>query len=156
MDTKVKVGVLVISEDDKVLLIKEKIKKKPVPLWNIIKGTYDGGETIFDAARRECMEEANLDVDLVNALGAYISEDPKSIRAQFNFLANAKSIDASISSKSEQAILDECIEEVRWFTKSEIMQMQPEEFISDRTFQSLHDWIGGCKFPLDIYKHVTL
>jgi len=38
MDTKAKIGVVVVGKDGRVLLIKEKLEKKPVALWNIIKG----------------------------------------------------------------------------------------------------------------------
>ncbi|MBP7811821.1 MAG: NUDIX hydrolase, partial [Candidatus Moranbacteria bacterium] len=65
MDTKAKIGVIVADKEGRVLLVKEKLEKKPVALWNIIKGSYDGGETIFEAAKRECWEEVSLNVELI-------------------------------------------------------------------------------------------
>ena len=52
---KIKIGVIIISDGNKILLIKEKLEDKPIPLWNIIKGTYgdNGQETVFEAAIRE-------------------------------------------------------------------------------------------------------
>ena len=90
MDTKLKVGVIVVGNDGRALLIKEKLSKKPVPLWNTIKGSHDSGETIFEAAIRECKEEVSLDVELTRSLGVYVSEKEGKIRAQFKFLAYAK------------------------------------------------------------------
>ncbi len=85
MDIKVKVGVVITNSEDKILLLKEKVRKN-IPLWNIVKGSYgdNGDEDIFEAARRECMEEACSDVKLISALGAYVSKEGDKIRIQFN------------------------------------------------------------------------
>ncbi len=156
MDIKIKVGVVVMGEDGKVLLIKEKLAKKPVPLWNIIKGSYDGGETIFEAAKRECQEEASVDVELTHSLGVYVSEDVEKMRIQFNFLAKAKNTSIGLASREEQTSRNEAIEEVRWFTKNEILNMDTAVFISSRTYELLKDWIAGKTFPLETYKSVEM
>ena len=131
-------------------------QKKPVALWNIIKGTYDGGETIFDAAKRECKEEASIEVDLVNALGAYVSEESGKMRVQFNFLALAHESGAAVADQAEQLSRGEAIEEVCWFTKEEIAQMHPDEFVSARASELLADWATGTKFSLESYKQVEM
>lgn len=156
MDTKVKVGVIVVNKNGDVLLIKEKLEKKPVALWNIIKGSYDGGETIFEAAKRECEEEASLDVELARSLGVYVSEEPGKMRIQFNFLAETDGSVAGVASREDQELRDEAIEEVRWFTKDEIGKMQQEEFVSARAFELLQDWISGESFPLNACKQVEM
>ena len=156
MDTKIKVGVIVEGDNNRVLLIKEKLAKKPVPLWNIIKGSYDGGETIFEAAIRECREEASIEISLVRSLGVYVSEEAEKIRAQFNFLARTEDTSAELASVEEQESRDENIEELRWFTKEEILKMKAEDFVSLRTYELLHDWISGKEFPLEVYKQVVM
>ena len=156
MDISVKVGVVVEGDDGKVLLIKEKLQKKPVALWNIIKGTYEQGESIFDAARRECREEASVEVDLTHSLGAYVSEGPGKMRIQFNFLARASGMNAKVASSSEQVLRDESIEEVRWFAKEEITSMHPSEFVSARAHELLMDWVEGKKFPIEAFKQVEI
>jgi len=40
MSTKIKIGVIITNNQNQALLIKEKLEDKPVPMWNIIKGTY--------------------------------------------------------------------------------------------------------------------
>ena len=154
-DTKIKVGVIVVWDDGRVSLLKEKLPKKPSPLWNTIKGSHDSGETIFNAAMRECKEESSLDVVLTHSLGVYVSEKEGKIRVQFNFLAHAKDALAKLPPVEEQATRDENIQELRWFTKEEILKMNPEEFISERTFELLHDWIAGKQFPLEVCKQVS-
>lgn len=157
MNTKVKIAVVVTNKDEKVLLIKEKVEEKPKPLWNIIKGSYDGGETIFDAAMRECREEASIDVELTHSLGVYASEESEKIRVQFNFLAHAKDgASAQVADAKDQALLNETIEEVRWFTKEEIQAMHPDEFVSSRSYELLMDWVRGESFPLNACKQVKM
>lgn len=157
MNIKTKVGVIVEAEDGRVLLIKENLDKKPVPLWNIIKGSYEGGETIFEAACRECQEESQLNVKLINSLGVYISEEKEKIRMQFNFLARASNpSDANVVSREEQALRNEAIEEVRWFTREEIMSMDENEFVSTRSYSLIQDWLSDKKYPLKIYRQVKM
>lgn len=156
MDTKAKVGIIITDKDGRVLLIKEKLEKKPIALWNIIKGSYDGDETIFEAAKRECLEETCLNVELIHSLGVYVSEESGKIRIQFNFLAKTDNNNAEIASKEEQRPRNEAIEEVRWFTKEEIGKMNSGEFVSTRSFELLQDWISGELFPLSICKQVEM
>lgn len=151
-----KIGVVVVGDNETVLLIREKLEKNPIALWNIIKGSYDGGETIFDAAKRECKEEASLDVELTHSLGAYISEESEKIRIQFNFLAEVNDMNVGVASREEQKLKNEAIEEVRWFTKAEIAQMHPEDFVSARALELLRDWMSGKTFPLEAYKQVDM
>ena len=156
MDTKVKVAVVVTNSEGKVLLIKEKLRSKPDALWNVIKGTYDGGETIFECAIRECNEEASLDVMLTYLLGVYISEKEEKMRIQFNYIAVAAHANAHVASASDQERFDESIEEVRWFSADEIAQMSSDDFVSHRAYQLLLDWKSGQSFPLESVKQVSM
>ncbi len=157
IDTQIKVGVVVTRDDGSVLLIKEATKKHPDPLWNILKGTYEGGETILDAAKRECREEASIDVELVGLLGIFISNDHGKIRAQFNFLAQARDTLATIANLHDQKALGETIEEVRWFTREEIARMEQSEFLSVRAYELLRVWLSDDKIlPLESIKDVSM
>lgn len=156
MNTKVKVGVVVVDEDGKILLIKEKLKKNPKALWNIIKGTYAGGETIFETAKRECEEEASVDVELVNSLGVFVSEKNEEIRIQLNFLAKAHNTDIKIASKKDQQILEENIKEAQWFTRDDVLKMDSAQFVSKRSFSLVQTWLSGSLFPLDMCKQIEM
>ncbi|OHA83267.1 MAG: hypothetical protein A2937_03905 [Candidatus Yonathbacteria bacterium RIFCSPLOWO2_01_FULL_47_33b] len=156
MDTKIKVGVIIVDEDGRALLIKEKLAKNPTPLWNIVKGSHDSGETIFTTAIRECKEEASLDVTLIHSLGVYVSEEADKRRVQFNFLAHADGAGARPASAVEQELHGESVLEVRWFTKEELSKMLPEEFISLRAYELLRDWVEGKEFPLEVCKQVDM
>jgi len=159
MDVKVKVGVIITDDkESSILLIKEKIKKKNRPLWNIIKGSYgdNGDEGIFDTAVRECEEEASVKVDLTGALGAYISKEDDKIRIQFNFLGKIIEGEPKIAPQEEQNTRDEYIQEIRWFSKGELSKIGPDEFISNRIYELVKNWMSDKKYPLDIYKQVSL
>lgn len=142
--------------DDKILLIKEKIKKKNLPLWNIIKGSYDaeGNETIFDAAVRECFEEASVKVKLTHSSGVYVSKDQNKAQIQFNFLGKILEGKPIIPDVEEQSSRDESIHEIKWFSRSDLLKMDSNEFISNRTYKLIHDWIGGKKYPLQVFKQI--
>ncbi len=156
MDTKIKVGVVIVTEDGRVLLIKEKLSKDEPSLWNIIKGSHEAGETVKEAALRECREEVGLDVDLTSSLGVYISQALGKIRVQFNFLAHTMSTETTLAANIEQESRGEAILEARWFTKEEVAGMDPDEFMSTRTRELLKDWMAGKTFPLDVCKEVGM
>lgn len=155
MNTQVKIGV-VVEDGDKILLIKEKIEKKDRALWNVVKGSYgdNGDETIFEAAIRECQEEASVKVELTGALGTFISRDGDRTRIQFNFVAKIIEGEPRIASADEQEPRNENIQEIKWFSKDELSQMNPEEFISNRAYELIKLWQTGQKYPLDVYKEV--
>jgi len=159
MNTQIKIAVVVADKSgDKILLIKEKIKKKDRPLWNIIKGSHgdNGDESVFEAAKRECGEEVSVKVELTDALGVYISKESDRMRIQFNFIAKIIEGEPKLAPIDEQKTRDEFIQEIKWFSKRELSKMSPEEFISNRSYQVIQDWLSGARYPLDTYKHVEI
>ena len=158
MSTKIKIGVIIVDEKDKILLIKEKLENKPIPLWNIIKGTYgdNGDETIFETAIRECQEEAGVKVDLTNLLGCYIAQRPGKTRIQFNFLAKIMEGKPTLADKKEQESRNEHINELKWFSKGDLTKINLDEFISKRAYAAVQDWVKGKSYFLDTVRHTEL
>lgn len=158
MSTKTKIGVIIVNDQNKILLLKEKLEDKPVSLWNIVKGTYgdNGDETIFEAAARECQEEAGVKINLTDLLGCYIAQRSDKIRIQFNFLAEIVEGKPTLSGSKEQKSRDECISELKWFSKEDLTKMDPDEFISKRAYTAIQDWIEDKLYPLDAIKHTEL
>lgn len=156
MDVQVKVGVIVTNKRGEILLIKEKLEKKPVSLWNVIKGSYEGGESVMRAATRECMEEASVDVNLLSSLGTYVAEESGKVRVQFNFLARAKSDDIAPASEKDQQARSEAIEDARWFARKDVEKIKKEEFVSLRAYQLVQDWLSGKEFPVDSVQQVLM
>lgn len=66
---QVGIGALVINEDGKMLVVQEKTgPASEFKLWKMPTGLLDPGEDIGIAAKRELMEETNLDAELVKVL----------------------------------------------------------------------------------------
>lgn len=158
MDISVKVGVIIKNNENKILLLKEKLDTHDKPLWNIVKGTYGDNEDedIYEAAKRECLEETSTEVQLLSALGTYISKKEEKIRIQFNFEAEITNGTPKVAKSEEQDERNEAIHEVRWFTIEEINELEVNDFISNRIYQVVQNYIKGDRFPLEIYKQVQL
>jgi ADP-ribose pyrophosphatase YjhB (NUDIX family) len=152
------VASVVTHKDGRILLIKEQLQKNDVPLWNIVKGSYHGGETVFEAAIRECKEETSLDVRLVGSLGTYVAEADGKMRIQFTFIAQptATSGEAHIADAATQEGLGETISEIRWFSKEELQKLGPSDFVSLRAYAVLQDWLKGTRYPLESVVHVEM
>lgn len=155
--SQIKICVLIINKyGNKVLLIKEKIKKQNRPLWNVIKGTYgDHKEDIFEAAKRECQEEASVDVKLTHILGIYLVHDALKITLQWNFLAKVKKGNPKVPRGNIQKTFKEDISEIKWFDQNELSIMNPKEFVSSRIYILLQDWISGKRYPLGLYRNLS-
>ena len=158
MLSKIKVGVIIIDSGGRVLMIKEKNRKSPILLWNIIKGSYgdSGPETIFEAAMREAREEAGVEVKITNLLGCYVAQKENELRAQFTFIAEIVSGAPSLAEEADQLLRSEHITELRWFTKTELRNMKATEFLSNRTYWIIQDWLNGDKYPLEAVKQVEM
>lgn len=154
MPIRIKISVVIINEKNEVLLLKEKVKKNDRPLWNIVKGTYgdNGNETILDAAKRECREEASVEVDLIGTTGCYATGNSDDLKIQFNFIGKISGGQAKIASQEKQQSRDEDIREIRWITKDELRLIPKEEFISEKIFVMISDWLNGDNYPLSILK----
>jgi len=156
MNAIIKVSVIITDKNRGVLLLKEKTEKNDRPLWNIVKGTFGdhGNETIFETAIRECREEAGVDVELEKTTGCYIIQKDGDFKLQFNFIGNITHGTPHIADTKEQSDRNEDISEIRWFTSAEIMQMNQKEFISEKIFLMIRDWLDNKIYTLDIYRHL--
>ena len=155
METIVKIATVVEGDDrEKVLLIKEKYEKRDRPYWNVIKGTFgdNGEESVFEAAVRECREEAGVEVEITGVLGAFVYHQNGKLRIQFNFVARILEGEPKIAPLEEQKFRDESIEEVKWFSRDELSKMSSDEFISPKAHQLIQTWLAGKKYPLEMIR----
>jgi|SRR3989344_7118830 len=153
MDVKIKVSVIITDTERGILLLKEKTEKNDRPLWNIVKGTFGdhGNENIFEAAIRECREEAGVDVELEKTTGCYMSQKDEDIKLQFNFIGKIVRGTPHTADIKEQSDRNEDISEIRWFTPAEIVQIDQNEFISKKIFLMVRDWLDKKIYTLDAY-----
>lgn len=156
MDIKIKVGVVIINNQNQILLLKEKTENRSMPLWSIVKGTYGdcGQESLFEAAVRECVEEAGVETELICLLGCRVAHDYKAgkIRVQFNFLAKIFDGIPALANLKEQQSRGENINELKWFSKESLASISSDKFISLRAYNVVQDWLSGKSYPLDVVK----
>lgn len=156
MEIKIKISVIITDKDRGILLLKEKTEKHDRPLWNIVKGTFGdhGNENIFEAAIRECKEEAGVEVQLERTTGCYIIQKDNDFKLQFNFIGKITQGMPQIAEVKEQLDRNEDISEIRWFTLDEVRKIDQKEFISKKIFLMVQDWLNNKIYPLDIYSHI--
>lgn len=156
MLNKIKVGVIITDNKESILLIKEKTEAEARPLWNIIKGTYGDvkNESILEAAIREGFEEAGVKIELTGLAGCYVSLSRNEAWTQFTFLAKIKKGKPHLAAQKEQRSRNEFICELRWFTKTELMKMKKNEFISNRIYQIVKNWLNQKTYPIESIKQI--
>jgi 8-oxo-dGTP pyrophosphatase MutT (NUDIX family) len=143
MDTKIKVAVA-IEKDGKLLMLREYDETRNASFWNIVKGTYDkGGETLMECAKRECREEAGLEVELTGLLHVTTRYEKKT-RVQFNFVGTP------VGEVEKKPDADEVFEEIRWMDKTDLEAIPSEHFMNKRTEAAVKQWLEGTRYPLSV------
>lgn len=151
MKPKIKVTVL-ITKDNKILLIKEWSNKRNGYFWNLIKGTFGDhpNETLEACAKRESIEEAGVEVEVENLSSCYVSAS-EDFGIQFNFIAHSLSQKPSkITNKTDQQKRGEDIIETKWLTKEEVLKLPAQEFINNRIHKAIDDWSKNKKYSLEV------
>lgn len=140
---------LLITQDDKLLLIKEKTGNNKTYKWNIVKGTVED-EDIFKAALREAVEEVNVKVKLMGSLGVHVKfYGENKYTVYFAFNAEISEGDPKVSNVDQQADGEDIVE-VRWFTIDELKQLKEEDFVIDISHLLVDKFINKKIFPLGV------
>lgn len=150
-DIQIKIGVLIVHENS-ILILREWSNKKRGYFWNIVKGTYGDvqNESIKECAIREGLEEMGLKIRLTNFLPCVVMHDGKRSQIQYNFIAKRISGKIAPPRKEEQAARGEDIQEIRWFSREEIRKLKKKDFVSEKSYIALCDWIDNKIFPLSL------
>ena len=148
-DTEVilKVAVL-IEKNGKLLLIRERLHPDHPYAWNMVKGSFEPEKDadFVSSARRECWEEARARVNitkLLNVLSVY-QRERKRYFILVNFVARLVGDRFGVPPRSMQKKQREDIVEVRLFSKSELRKMKRSEFISNRAYFTIREWLRGA------------
>jgi len=152
-----KIGVL-IEHRNQLVLIKEKKKRDGKYYWNFVKGTFEveKDKDFFATAYREAAEEANAKIRITHLVNILSFKKDGVARIQFNFIAELIGKSFGLSKKANQKKFredgSEDIIDIRLFSKKELRNMKRSEFIGERTYQTIHDWLKGKKHPLDVLR----
>ncbi|KKQ48989.1 MAG: hypothetical protein US95_C0003G0017 [Candidatus Woesebacteria bacterium GW2011_GWB1_38_5] len=146
---------LLIKDNDKVLLIKEKSGQNNDYKWNIVKGTVEN-EEIIKAAIREAEEEANVKVNLKDSLGVHVKfYGENKYTVYFCYIAEISEGTPKVTD-SEKQTGGEDIAEVKWFTKEELKKLKDSDFVLDVSYQLIKKYLEGTKYPTEIVRSQDL
>lgn len=112
------VGAICVIEraDGGVLLVRQAYRRG----WGLPGGLTKRGEDIADCARREVLEEVGLDVELVGEPAVVVDPKPRRIDVVYRALPLDYVASAEVVPTSPE------IDEVRWFLREELPQLQHE------------------------------
>ncbi|HLT64656.1 MAG TPA: NUDIX hydrolase [Pseudohongiella sp.] len=124
------------------LMVEELIDGKQV--FNQPAGHLDPGETLFEAAVREALEETAWHVELTGFLGLYqyISPENDECYIRSCFIARPLSFDSNRT-------LDKDITAAHWMTMDEI-RARKDQMRSSVVIKVLEDYCAGTRYPLSV------
>lgn len=135
----------VVERDGRYLMVEEISHGENV--FNQPAGHVDEGESIFDAAIRETLEETAWDVELTGLIGLYVYTAPQNGVCYHRYCFAAKAV-----SETTQA-LDTDIIAAHWFSYEQITKLDTK-LRSPLVMKCLNDAIKRETLPLDfIYEH---
>jgi len=148
---KLKVAVI-IENDNKIYLQKEKFVSKDEHLWNIVTGSYEATDSgIIETAKRECLEETGLRVEPTGIVHITMIKKPDSLRIYVFMTAKTLSTDFRLPDREEQIRLNESIIEQGWFSKDDINKL---EFCSDIVKETLLNYLKDPQiYPFDLINY---
>ena len=149
---KIKAGVIA-RHQGRVLLIRELNRCTGRYKWNMIKGTFEPAKdaSILDRAIREAWEEAGARIKLKYFLSAYYLRDGRDALMTFVFVADLVNKNFGVLPKTVQAKYGEdTVIKVKLFTKKELLQLKPPDFIGQRGYLAVREYLTGTKYPLRI------
>jgi ADP-ribose pyrophosphatase YjhB (NUDIX family) len=116
-----------VNEAGEVLLVRRAIEPR-VGMWVFPGGFMDIGETAEQAAARETLEEAHLEVDSLKLLGVYTRLEPGVVVIVYT----ARALGAGEVGHETS--------EIRWYAPHDIPW---PEIAFDTTESALRDWVAG-------------
>ncbi|MBK8972988.1 MAG: NUDIX hydrolase [Hahellaceae bacterium] len=131
----------IICDQGRYLMVEEVVNGQQV--LNQPAGHIDAGETIFQAACRETLEETGWEVELTAFLGIYVLRFPNSDEAYHRYAFLARPV------RLTDRPLDEGILRAPWLSFDEIVQGD-YTLRSHLVRQCLDDHRRGRSFPLDL------
>lgn len=133
---------VIVERDGRFLTVEEWIEGEP--RFNQPAGHLEDGESLVDAAVRECLEETAWQFQPEALVGIYRWRHPTSkdtyLRATFSGQCVQHHIDRS---------LDADISAVHWLTSGELQQRRAQ-LRSPLVLRSLEDFLAGKRYPLEL------
>ena len=136
----------VIEREGRFLLVEEQAGEGLV--LNQPAGHWDEGETLFQAAVRETLEESAWEVELTALLGLYAFK-PEQLDHGFLRVAFV----ARALFHHPQRALDQGIERAVWLSRDELAASVARHR-SPMVLRGVDDYLAGRRYPLDLVAHL--
>lgn len=137
----------IIEDNGRFLLIEETADDGSVVL-NQPAGHLDPGETLFDAARREVLEETAWHFEPEGIVGVYLMPKPGTDITYMRVCFHGR----PLREESGRA-LDEGIIRTLWLTPDEIAERRAVHR-SLMVQRCMDDYLAGHRYPLDLLRHL--
>lgn len=145
--------VLLLDPDNRILLMKGRLPSDPgAPgAWFTVGGGVEPDETIFEAALREIREETGFTAAAISSVlweGEQIHRDRKGrpVRILERFIA-ARCAGGEPSREGWQALEQEFVDDIRWWTHEELVRCDEPVFPADLAARLLRLLTGGYGDP---------
>lgn len=137
---------VVVNEGERYLMVEEHSEGRVV--LNQPAGHIEEDESIFDAARREALEETGYDVELTGFLGLYVFRSP------INGLTYHRHCFIGRAERHVTNRLDEDIIAPHWLTYDELLKQQ-SKLRSPLVLECIEDFKAGRNLPLDVIRELS-
>jgi len=120
MQFVIHLSTIITNEKNQILLVKEK-KEKIFNKLNLPGGHMELGEGLVEGAKREAMEEVNVDVEILGLIGVFTG---LGIDHYINFIFAGK------INKGEPSANKEHINDFGWYSPEGIEQLPEDQFVN--------------------------
>ncbi len=138
----------VVERDGAFLMVNETIHGRSV--YNQPAGHLDEGETLVEAAIRECKEETGWEVEPTAFLRSVLFKEPLT---QITYLRHT--FIAKPLKQLKNSMLDECIIQALWMNYEQITAVK-KEHRNPMVMGDIQCFLTGQAFPLDLLHHYPL
>ncbi|MDQ3958856.1 MAG: NUDIX hydrolase [Pseudomonadota bacterium] len=136
----------IIERDGRFLMVEEEAEGRIV--INQPAGHLEQGETLFEAVKREVLEETAWHIEPEGLVGLYLYAKP------YTDIAYLRVCFRGISLKHEpDRPLDEGIVRALWLSREEIFNAQYRHR-SPLVLRCVDDYLAGKRYPLDVLYHL--
>ncbi len=131
----------IVENDGQFLIVEE--RSSGVIVFNQPGGHIESGESPEQAAERETLEESGCIINVTELLGVYLWIHPQTRR---NFLRIVYVAD--LLSRDQKRKLDDGIQAVHWFTRSEL-RARRRDLRTPMVMRVIDDYLAGKHEPVD-------
>ena len=135
----------IVEQDSRFLLVEE--EADGLVVFNQPAGHLEEGETLYDAVRREVIEETAWEFEPETLVGVYMYPNPHRPLTYLRFCFAGK----AIKHHPDRKLDDEIIRTV-WMNREETGERE-DRMRSPMVMRCINDYLSGQSYPLELLHH---